>query len=299
MAKLGPDFFVIGMQKAATRWVFDSMKSHASFKMPVVKETHHYDDRKHPIRVEGKDRVARTRARMGDKDNSNRGRRLQKFIDYLEGGRSHDDYMALFKRPDHLYSGDVTPAYSALDAAEIENIARIHPDARVVLMIRDPISRLWSAFNMFVRQEMMAAGRAPADSDFMTDMAAAMSIDELRHYLDNPGVIARSFPSRTYDKWLEVFGSDRLHLMFFADLVENPEQSWFDLERFICGAIADPGFVPPGNRKGPSVKVPMSTEAFALLHEHFLPECRDCVERFGASAERWIDAYRRQLALPG
>lgn len=296
MARLGPDFFVIGMQKAATRWVFDSMKRHASFKMPVVKETHHYDDRKHPIRDEGKDRVARTRARMANKDtNNNRLRRLQKFIDYLENGRMHDDYMALFKRQDHLYSGDVTPAYSALDEAEIENIARLHPQAKIVLMMRDPVARLWSAFNMFVRQELMSAGHDASDRHFMSEMAAAMSIRELNDYLVNPGVIARSFPSRTYDKWRGVFGADRLHLMFFEDLVEQPRQSWFELEQFLCGDIADPAFVPAENRKGPSVKLPLGDDAFALLHDHFDEECRECVARFGASAQRWIDGYQQRL----
>ena len=80
--------------------------------------------------------------------------------------------MTLFKRSRHMLSGDVTPAYSALERDEIETLAANHPDSKAVLIICEPVARLWSAFNMYIRQELKSDGLDPdgaACTIFFTD----------------------------------------------------------------------------------------------------------------------------------
>ena len=36
----GPEFLCIGMQKAATRWLYDQLRSHIDVWMPPIKEFH-------------------------------------------------------------------------------------------------------------------------------------------------------------------------------------------------------------------------------------------------------------------
>lgn len=158
--KLGPDFFVIGMQKAGTAWAYDSMKSHPNFFMPVVKEIHRYDSSEPEMNIMRSESRAIERAnyKLLKARNPQKKKRLRKFVSYLEDGRRYKDYTKLFSCQKHLFSGDVTPAYSALDSDKISQIRDNHPNAKIILIIREPVSRLWSAFNMYVRMLLREDG---------------------------------------------------------------------------------------------------------------------------------------------
>lgn len=50
-----------------------------------------------------------------------------------------------------LPSGDISPNYSSLDSHTIRSIARGLPNAKFLMLVREPLQRLWSALCMKAR----------------------------------------------------------------------------------------------------------------------------------------------------
>ena len=115
-----PHFLVIGAQKAGTTSL-------------------HYNLRKHPA-IE---LVPNFRARLHDWDN----RKETGFFDdrgRMYGLRTLDDYRAIFN-DNGLVQGESCPGYEAGQA--LDRIRAAIPDVRLILICREPVSRLESAFN--------------------------------------------------------------------------------------------------------------------------------------------------------
>jgi hypothetical protein len=64
---------------------------------------------------------------------------------------SVENYKHLFEPAGSLVTGDITPAYHALDSNRISELASALPHCRFVFFLRDPIARLWSQVTMRIR----------------------------------------------------------------------------------------------------------------------------------------------------
>src|SRR6185312_16782308 len=73
-----------------------------------------------------------------------------------------DKYAQLFRFKGKLITGDVTPGYSGMEGELIEKTASRFPDTRVLVLVRDPVSRAWSQISMAHRREKF-------DSSMLTD----------------------------------------------------------------------------------------------------------------------------------
>jgi hypothetical protein len=62
----------------------------------------------------------------------------------------------LFRHKGNLLSGDITPAYSELEEDVISEFARVLPDTKAVLIVRDPVSRACSHNPNFIAAENAA-----------------------------------------------------------------------------------------------------------------------------------------------
>ena len=62
-------------------------------------------------------------------------------------------YAALFQFKEQAFSGDITPGYANLDPAVIQQVDRVLPNLKVILLIRDPVDRAWSRLCMWARQQ--------------------------------------------------------------------------------------------------------------------------------------------------
>jgi hypothetical protein len=114
--RLHPSFFLIGTQKAGTTSLFYYLMQHQSIERPLIKEPHYYNNRD------------------------------QNF------GKGKDWYLNHFPRPSQgTITGECTPDY--FDHPLVP--ARIHrdfPKAKLIISLRDPISRAYSAYRHRVRK---------------------------------------------------------------------------------------------------------------------------------------------------
>jgi sulfotransferase family protein len=116
-----PDFVGVGVQRGGTSWWFDELSKHPDVYLPPdrPKELHFFDgfsDRK-----------------LTDAD-------IQR-------------YHAWFPRPDGGRSGEWTPSY-LYEPWSVPMLARAAPDARFLVMLRDPMDRFRSALMFELRRDV-------------------------------------------------------------------------------------------------------------------------------------------------
>jgi hypothetical protein len=159
----------------------------------------------------------------------------------------------------------------------IRKISVRFEDAKAVMMLRDPVARLWSQWRMHL--EFIDA----SEQEFV-DYAA------FKVYARRVRVRERSYPTAIARRWSRHFG-DRFRVFFLDDVVARPDETRREILAFLGG---DPN-VPPVlgadfNRKA-RTKAPQRTkEIQTLMRKLFEKERRACAETFGGPAQSWPHA---------
>lgn len=310
---VGPHFICIGSQRSGTGYLFDVLRGHSDVWMPPLKELHYFDrpvdERKaevarllgeklrHNTETQAEDdaaqdptsaprKVKRIYRRLGPSLEASPGH-LQRDLSFLSQIREAallndtdlDRYRALFAHADNLITGDITPAYAALPEAQIAQIAKALPETKILYIVREPISRLWSAARMKTR-----GGRS----------LIAKDISRFIEFCNDPKVRAISFQSQAYEMWKRHYG-DNLYVFFFDDLRDSPEQ----FHKSICDIIGidgnpaktqhDLGY----NRKGRPAW-PMPPEFKEVTIDYLSGEHDRLAELFGGHALRWREKVKQE-----
>ena len=162
--------FCVGATKAGTTWLYRYLHDHPDCAMPAVKEAHYWDtfdadDREKQqtaFRVRLREMRAQKRraidaGRHWQADNMDRRiNEMKSLVARLDGPRVDDSaYLDwLMKgRGDAQLVGDMTPNYATLDDATLERMRDAAPDSKFILLIRDPLDRLWSHIRMQARRQ--------------------------------------------------------------------------------------------------------------------------------------------------
>lgn len=176
-----PDFLIIGAQKSGTTWLAKQLQAHSDVFMPD-EEIHFFD---HPDRfAKGPDWYA------------------EQFVNGAAG----------------QLIGEKTPEYLYLpDRVDIpEGARRIHsllPDARLIAIFRDPVTRALSAINHMVNRHHIS----PLHS------VDALLLGRKRHVLPWP-VIEMGMYERQLAPFLKLYGQQAVLTMFYEDeVVAEPE----------------------------------------------------------------------------
>jgi hypothetical protein len=283
----GPDFLCIGMQKAGTQWLYDSLETCAGFWMPPIKEMHFFDrgfledDTRRTIDAQNLQRCRRVLSERRVADwgpsparpmaNGMRDREFsERWIRMADNGYHLDDYLALFQPKQSDLSGDVTPSYSALSEKDVESVRHVLPGVKIILLVRDPIARAWSAFNMHIRLRLMSKDQRKQSAAAQLIQQKA-TVEELSRYMNLHGYRQRSFPSVSYDRWASVFGKSHVHVTFFQDIVNRPVAVITDVCKFLNVALRSPP-IPALNAKATELRAPMTAEHREFLRDYFEKE---------------------------
>ena len=154
--------FGVGATKAGTSWLHRYLYDHPECALPNIKELHYFNRANEKHREKEIVRLETVRANLLAKSlisgNTNPAM-LNKRIDEVE---DWIDVMKL-KTPDtDLYRqfllrdtteqtrlvGDITPAYGLMDAPTLIRMRDMAPDTRFVVLLRDPLDRVWSNLRM-------------------------------------------------------------------------------------------------------------------------------------------------------
>ncbi|MEJ8573826.1 sulfotransferase [Microbaculum marinum] len=288
----GPDFICIGQQKAGTAFLHALLQRHAEIWMPPVKELHFFSRHTKPLFTRDDGAGDGEPPNMREIESAITGKLEKNRLDardkeflrraiVLANDKTFANYCSCFEMKGEQISGDVTPAYSVLNRKAIGEIRSLLPDVSIILLIRHPVDRFWSSFNQALR-------RYDGDSDVLADDSG--SLDNVRAFLERPGTVRRSYPSRIYKRWASVFPEDRIRVLPFEVLTGDTASASVTLADFLgvtpryAGGVDDIDNIKQDDRK-----IPMSSEAEQFLQAHFSDEVATCKKLFGDLCAHWSE----------
>jgi len=198
----------------------------------------------------------------------------------LQAGRRKDfrRYSELFARKGISLSGDVTPGYSILGAPTVRAITQAFPDLKIVLLVRDPVERFWSAVAMHVRNRR---GLWPETRQ------------DLERLLGRPDYFNRSYQTQIVARWQPSVPKENFGVFLFDDLLADAAGFRRRVLAFLGGDPDKPsGSLPPGfNRKERGLKRPLPPEFRRILGQLFAEELLASARVFGGAATEWPVKY--------
>ncbi len=235
--RLVPSFLGIGAQKAGTTWLHRNLLLHPEIGFGQRKEIHFLDF----------------------EDNFDRG------VDW---------YLAQFAGTEGRICGDITPDYMIVDRSRVEWIHALNPEMRLVLLLRDPVDRAWSAARYYL-------GNRGID-------AALQKPEEIQELVTRSFMLWRGSYTEAIDRWERVFSGEQLLVGFFEEVVDGPEEL---LRRVLRHIGADPDVdlagYPLVEKFNPGPESVLSEENRRFLREIFADEIAALARRFGPPATDW------------
>jgi hypothetical protein len=199
-----PNLIIAGVAKAGTTSLFNYLAQHPEISPSDVKETRYFD----PLR-------------------------------FGEPLGPIEDYAALFRHwQGERYGVEATPAYFQGGRRLASTIRDTLTEARVLVILREPIERCWSYFRF-----EKSRGRVPPDLDFegYLDHCEALrsrGVDGLREHRAYLGLTTGCY-ARWMGDWHAEFG-DHLKVLYFDDLSSDVAATVKD----VCGWLGiDPDVV--------------------------------------------------------
>lgn len=208
MALRRPDFFIVGAPRSGTTALFEHLGRHPGIFVPRVKE---------PIFFAADEAFGTPdRPRM-----------------------TIDEYLRLFEAAgDAVRVGEASTTYLYCPSAAAE-IRDFSPDARIIIMLRDPIAVMYAQH----------AGRVWVGQQPIRDFAAALEAqDRQRSGLEPPGPPG-SLPyyraivdyATDVERYFDTFGRDRVHVILFDDWAADTVTEYRKTLEFL---EVDPSFAP-------------------------------------------------------
>lgn len=282
----GPDLLVVGGQRCATTWLANVLRKHPEVWISPVKEIHYFDQQR-----PGSDPGAFRRRYLGHlrkrfRQNLRRVVRLEApcwwDFRYFLVPRSDDWYCSLFRSAQRKgrLAGEATPAYALLSEEVYRTLAEWNPNLRVIMVMREPVSRSWSAVKNWSRKNR--AGQATRE--------------ELIECAQWPENLARSEYWNTIERLERVFDRNRIFYGFYDDLADDPVGFVDSVLRFLnvdnlkAAAITESE---QSERKPPKSDVP--TEFRSKMEPYFLDGVASLCSRFGGAPCRWQEEYAVRL----
>jgi hypothetical protein len=252
-----PDFFVIGVPKAGTTALHSALAGHPELCMSRVKEPKFFlceDGR--PMPWSG----------PGDAHSS------QKWI------CDREVYESLFEGNEDLLRGESTPFY-LYDIAAHDRIARLVPDAKFVVVLRDPVDRAHSNW-LHLWYDGLETER-----DFVT----ACSL-EVKRISDGWGPFWHYLNLGRYGEQMQHlltrFARKQILIVKYRDLVDGPAQV---IDRICCFLGVEPGLVS---------SIPMENTP-AYVADAFRPRRSGRVMRIGSNVGALLPPeMRREVSEP-
>jgi hypothetical protein len=250
-----PEFLIVGAQRAGTTSLFRALMRHPGVIAPVRRKEAHFFDRRFAsglsaYRAEFATGLAR--------------RRREAIVGFPP------------------ITGEATPYYLFHPLVPLRVAASL-PDVRIVVLLRDPVSRAHSHY-----RHSVAWGFEHLSFEDALDAEPrrlAGEEDRIRHEPSyrsfahqHQSYVARGDYLPQLRRWQGVVPPERMLILFSEELFAEPEANWVRLTSFL-GLPEEPlaGFERANAGSGP----PMSPETNARLWEHFAPLNAALAENLG------------------
>ena len=203
-----PNFLVIGAGKSGTTSLYEYLRQHPQIFMSPVKETNFFA-------LEGED--------ISPKHDPD-----QRFH-YPWSVTNLSDYQRLFEdAKDSQAIGEISPMYLYSEKAA-RNIKHHIPDIKLIVILRQPVDRLYSRFMHLTREQ-----RAPS-KDF------ADSLDRSTIWWKRNDLVREGFYYSHLSHYFNLFSENQIKIVLYEDFNFNTQLVMHELFEFIG---VDPSFEP-------------------------------------------------------
>ncbi len=199
-----PTFLGIGVEKAGTTSIYTYLRQHPQIFMSPVKETNFLEQ-------------------DWDHHTIQHHREPTKRIDTFE------KYCNLFKTAGQAIAiGEISPNYLFHHRTSLKRICRYVPDAKMIVILRDPIQRAFSDYLMHCRDVIHGGQPSPL-------------IDQALDKKDTSFTLRKGFYYEPLKAFITYFGIEKIKVFLYDDLCADPIQLMKDMYRFVG---VDDGFEP-------------------------------------------------------
>ena len=283
------NFIGIGVQKSGTSWLFKNLKKLPDFSLLPIKELHYFDRHpKYPFssttlyhdsifkRLRNPDWWFRFRIyflKNLKKENFSGAKwKLKYFFEKANDER----YLSFFENLEGL-KGEVTPSYSILDKEDIQEMYRLAPDAKLILLLRNPIYRAWSQY-LHERRKIKGYETMEIDTE------AAI------HFMNSKDQILRSNYERSIENYLSVYPKSQLLIGFFDAIAKQPDELMHIVVDFIGGNTAHISeYLDLKQKFNVNKKTEMPEEVFEFLKEKYRVPIERLASKYGGYFNIWLE----------
>lgn len=281
-----PDFYCIGAQKAGTTWLFENLRGNPAFWMPFLKEVDYFNYVHIPrqrewIKPFTYERCARQILHIANgegwwanKPHERRTQAIARVARLLIDPIDDDWYANVYgAAPLEAIAGDITPEYSILPPEGMRHLASLNPMAKVIFMVRDPVSRDLSHVRMNLK------GR-----DTVTE-------EDLRRAVGFADVYERSNYPKIITDWEALLPEGHFKVVFYDHIVSRPRELLVEVAAFLGVETAEKDWPRAGDtiHKGRERDIPedLVTEVAARHKDTMLW----MAERYPDPCAAWVEKY--------
>lgn len=247
-----PNFFVIGVAKGGTTSLYHYLSQHPQVYLSPVKETNHFAmadiDERHLHPVYKNDVALDVERYLLD------GMKYPVHIAHINKARH---YEALFSRANGQKAiGEISNSYIICPSA-VAAIAQKYPEAKLLVMLRNPVKRAWSHFIMNIREAKNTS------RDFVTEVMQDHQAIR-RGWGVNHQYLALGSYFTQMSRVLNHFPPAQVKWLLYEDFLQQPQEVLNDMLDFLG---VDPAFDFSLEHKANEAAVPVSVSLNTALHK--------------------------------
>lgn len=196
--------------------------------------------------------------------------------------RSQSRYLSLFPKPQHgKMNTDISPIYWSLPAEAVKKLGIDFPDTKIIILLREPISRAFSQAKMILASSHGKEAIQNLSSDEFFDAFYKVH----KYYLDYPSVVKT---------WQEAF-PNRVFVGFYDELEADPLKFYHSICTFLS---VQPDDSNPSIqvRQNPGVEKSVPEEFGKKAAELYKPYIHEIHSYFQNSyTEKWVTIHQAYL----
>lgn len=201
------NLFIVGAAKAGTTSLYNYLSQHSQVFFPLVKEPNYYS------RAEAHNPNAYVKPRAG------------KFY-HNKIIKDEKVYYSLFQETQNFkVVGDASPSY-LWDTESAQKIHNDFPNAKIIILLRDPVQRAYSQFLMDLKDGNQS------ETDFLKalneDKNSESNIWGKSHLYEELGLYYKQVK-----QYIDVFSMDQVKIIIYEDFINNTREVLSDILRFL------------------------------------------------------------------
>jgi len=181
-----PSFIGLGPRQSGSTWLYENLSEHPEIFIPPTKELNYFD------------------------------RNLHRF--------SLKWYAAHFQSAGGQVSGEISPGYCILREDRLQFFRKVLPEVRLILTIRNPIERSWSAARRLMARfnfKLEELEDSELEKYFRMEWAYRLKSGERMPGDYEPGLLEGSY-SKIIKHWLAHYPEEQLLVVFFKQMIDDP-----------------------------------------------------------------------------